>query len=516
VALAILLVVVDVALDEPLRRVMEGKLNERLDGYTVAIGELDFHVLGGSLHLHDVLVTQDANPDPPVARIARLGTGIHWRALLRARVVADVEFQEPVLHINRAHLQAEAADEVPARKRGWQAALQALYPFEINRFAVYGGALTYLDREGTEPLDLTDVTFEAENIRNIQVADRTYPSSLWLEAVVFGAGKLRLDGHADFLATPHVGLKGSLVLEGVPLGRLLPVAGRFNVQVPQGVLSARGLVEYAPTIRQVDLEELRIEALRLDYVHAAETARRERQRVRKAARAAEAVTNEPDTVVRVRHAVITGTIGFVNEAAKPPYRLFLENARIEAEHLSSHGAERPAVITVRGLFMSSGTTVASATFRPGDKGPDFDLAVRIDGTQVRSMNDLLRAHGGFDVVDGRFSLVSEIGVRDREIRGYVKPLFQDLDVYDRRQDRHKNVFRKLYEGIVGGIAKILENRPREEVATKADLWGRLENPESSTWQIIVGLIQNAFFKAILPSFESQVRVTSRRGGSSAR
>ena len=36
-----------------------------------------------------------------------------------------------------------------------------------------------------------------------------------------------------------------------------------------------------------------------------------------------------------------------------------------------------------------------------------------------------------------------------------------MDVYDERQDRHKNVFRKLYEGVVGGVAKLLENVPRE-------------------------------------------------------
>ena len=33
----------------------------------------------------------------------------------------------------------------------------------------------------------------------------------------------------------------------------------------------------------------------------------------------------------------------------------------------------------------------------------------------------------------------------------------------------------------------------------------LENPNANTWQIIVNLIQNAFFKIILPEFEEKVR-----------
>ena len=47
---------------------------------------------------------------------------------------------------------------------------------------------------------------------------------------------------------------------------------------------------------------------------------------------------------------------------------------------------------------------------------------------------------------------------------------------------------------------LLENRSRQQVATKINISGSLDKPETSSWQIIVELIRNAFFKAILPSF----------------
>ena len=56
---------------------------------------------------------------------------------------------------------------------------------------------------------------------------------------------------------------------------------------------------------------------------------------------------------------------------------------------------------------------------------------------------------------------------------------------------------------------LLENIPRREVATKADLSGPLENPQASTWQVLVSLIQNAFFRAILPGFERELGRASR-------
>jgi hypothetical protein len=87
----------------------------------------------------------------------------------------------------------------------------------------------------------------------------------------------------------------------------------------------------------------------------------------------------------------------------------------------------------------------------------------------------------------------------------VKPLFQDMVVYDPAQDRDKKPLRKVYESVVGGISKILQNRPRDEVATRVELSGRLENPDSSLIETIGGLVQNAFFKAILPGFDAQAR-----------
>ena len=51
---------------------------------------------------------------------------------------------------------------------------------------------------------------------------------------------------------------------------------------------------------------------------------------------------------------------------------------------------------------------------------------------------------------------------------------------------------------------LLENFPRDEVATQADIGGPLDNPQASTWQVVVTLIQNAFFKAILPGFEREL------------
>jgi len=42
------------------------------------------------------------------------------------------------------------------------------------------------------------------------------------------------------------------------------------------------------------------------------------------------------------------------------------------------------------------------------------------------------------------------------------------------------------------------------VATVADISGPLDNPKASTLQVIGRLIENAFFRAILPGFQRDV------------
>jgi hypothetical protein len=87
------------------------------------------------------------------------------------------------------------------------------------------------------------------------------------------------------------------------------------------------------------------------------------------------------------------------------------------------------------------------------------------------------------------------------VEGYAKPLFADLDVCDSEQDAADNPLRKAWEAVVGATSELLANRERGEVATVTDLSRRIENPDASVWQILGGLLRNAFFQAILPGLE---------------
>jgi hypothetical protein len=197
------------------------------------------------------------------------------------------------------------------------------------------------------------------------------------------------------------------------------------------------------------------------------------------------------------------TFSFRNEAAKTPYRLFLSDTEIRVANLSNQREEGTATGTVKEKFMGSGDTNIQSTFLPAGKRFDLDLKVRIDGTDLTAMNDLLRSYGRFDAGGGEFSFYSEVNMRRGNVKGYIKPLFKDAEISDPLKESEKEFMRKVKETGLSGVAWILKNRPHREIATTVNISGTVDSPEYGTWKAVGGLLKNAFIKPLLPGFEEK-------------
>lgn len=496
-------------ISEPLRRRIESELNQTVTGYTVSIPTLRFQPWSFSLTLVDASVRQAAHPEPPVLTLPSLFAGVHWRALLHGRLVADFLLDSPHLHINLPQLEHEASDKVPLKDKGWQDTLEKIYPLKVNQFRIRNATLTYVDDDTEHPLVLRQTNFLATNVRNIESPDRAYPSPIHLDAVVFDGGRLRVDGAANFLAVPQPGIKAEVEVSKVPLRHLKPVTQHANVYVTGGTLAALGEVEFAPKIEQAHLHRVTVDDVTVDYVHSPETAAAEAEHVDKTERTAGEVTDKPGVLLAVDQVVVkNATFGYVDQTRQPNFRLFVAKAGVDLQGVSNRADAGPMHLTMDGAFMGSGATRVDVSLQPRRSHPDLDLAVDIEPTQMTTMNNLLRTYGNFDVVAGEFSFYSQLHIKEGRIDGYVKPLFTGLKVYDRRQDRDKPLFQQIYEGLVGGVAGLLENRSRR-VATQVTVSGPSEAPQTSTWEVLSNLLYNAYVKSIVPGFEHSVREASQ-------
>jgi hypothetical protein len=489
---------------------MERRINAPLKGYSVRLPGLHFQPIGLSLTLKGMTVFQQANPEPPIARFPVLHFGISWREILRGKVVGEVEAERPEVRIDLRQYRTEAASAVPLKERGWQQAVEAIYPFKINALEIENGSFTYIDQDPDKPLRLTRMNLAASNIRNVRLPDNVYPSSFRMETAIFGTGRGIVEGNANFLAEPYLGVNARMKLTDVPLEYFRPVVARTNLSIRSGTFSGSGSIEYAPNVKTAHLDNLAVQGMEVDYVHSARTAEAEKRRAEVVGKAVKEAPRS-EMLFRVdRLRLSRCSVGMRNENADPAYRVFLTDADLRLTNLSNKFSQGPAEMELKGKFMGSGPTVVNARFRPEISGPDLDLQIKIENTRMADMNELFRAYGNFDVTEGLFSFYSELQVRNEAISGYIKPFFKDMKVYDERTDREKTGFRQMYEMLVGGVARLLESRHRGEVAAKADVSGPVARPRLSNWQIIGKLIENAFFKTILPGFEKEASRAKRK------
>lgn len=480
----------------------EREANARLSGYALQIGSVRFRPWTLTLTLRNVVVRQLAHPEPAVLALPRLVVDVEWPALLFGRVVARARLDAPALVIDVQQLRSEARDPVPLARRGWQR-LPELYPLEVNTLTVRDGTLIYRVAEAREPIRLTAIYGAARNIRRIEAGDASHPSPLHLEAVVFDRGRARFDGAADFLRHRRTAVRGRGAIDAVPFATLGPLLRSYPLRIEGGTLAAAGDVDLGDTGVSAHLASVSIDGLRVDYLGGGDP--REAAAVREVAQVARRASRDPAVRLRIDELRLGGDFGFVNRDRRPEYRLFLDQAQVVARGFDNQDRVGRSTLRVRGRPMGSGRAWLRGEFRNGPGPADFALDLRADGTSLRALNPLLRAHANLDASAGRVTLYSQLLVRNGRIRGYVKPLVEDARIYDREQDADDGPLHRLYERIADGVRSILENHERDTLGTVADLSGPLDDPRASTWQIIRNLARNAFVEALLPGFEGRAR-----------
>lgn len=506
VLLVVGVLLISIRVEEPLRHRIEQEINQPLEDYSIAIGRLDIHPLSASVTLEDLKVWKDDLPDPALVEVPRLDGRLDWRALLSGKVVVSLRVERPALFVNRAQLREEARDEKPIEEKGWQEAIENVNLLEINQLHVVDGRFTYLEDAGGDPVELEAIDLRVTNIRNIRSESETYPSSLALDARVFDEGYLEVEGDADFLSVPRPTGQIRFSLTGAPLARLAPASRLAGVAIRGGRVTAAGRLESAPDVSTIQIEELVVDGVEVDYVETEAPKTTAKAAAIKATESTTEAVTKSATDSRIEIMIDSfemrdANIGFVNAAVSPRYRLFLDIDRATLEDFSNRGVGDASPFALDGRFMGSGTLQLRGRIQPDEDGPDLGLELEMKDVEIETLNELLRAHGGLDVVSGRLSVFSEVKLQDRKIDGYVKPLFVDLEVSDPEQDADKPLLSRIYEGSVGAVARLLENDPLEQVATVTPIEGEIDAIDIDGWRSFVLLLRNGFVEAIREGLE---------------
>lgn len=494
----------DTLLAGPMQRWAERTMNANLNGYTVRIGSVRPHLWRFAFDLNNLVVTQNTHPTPAVANFRALQFSLQTKALLHFKLAGNLNIVRPALHIDLTQIEEEVHSHVSLKERGWQQAVESLFPFKFDQVKVQDGSVLYLSGgTASKPIQITQIAMVAQNVRNIAVSKDTYPSPVTLQGTLFDTGKVSFKGAADFMREPRAGAQGEIRLERVPLDRLSPLAEEFQLKTTGGFLSLQGSVESTPEAQSAHLSRVEFTDLQVDYITSQATKAIEKKHAKQAVKLADKVRNTPELWLEVDALTLRDSrFGFENKGATPPYRVFISQLSLDLDHLSNQPGQVASGFRAHGAFMGSGTARLKGKVRTSAKPVDAEVHLEVEDAKLTSLNGLLMAHAGVDVADGQFSVFTEVKVKNGKIDGYIKPLIKNLKIYDRQKDKDKRFGKRVEMHVLQFLANLFKNHDSKAVATVVRISGSTGGPDTNEWEVIRKLIGNGLSHAILPGFLS--------------
>ncbi len=197
--------------------------------------------------------------------------------------------------------------------------------------------------------------------------------------------------------------------------------------------------------------------------------------------------------------IVNGKVTFQNPKQKPHVDVSLQDIHLVAQDLTNmHESteELPATLSASAAATGNGQLELDMQMDMIDEIPAFQATFRVHSLALPPMNDFIKSYGHFDVKNGSLSLVSEMKVENRQIQGYVKPVFEDLQIFSLQQEDLKNPGEAGWEAVLGLGIELFENQENEQMTLKVPLKGTLEAPQPNVAATVLQTFQYAFQDAI--------------------
>jgi hypothetical protein len=193
IPLIIILIVINFALEGWVKDYVNNQINA-LEGYSGKISDVNIHLWRGAYQIDDlVLLKEKGGLKEPFLAIKKIDLAIQWRALFDGKVVSEVDLYNPDIKFAKAQTGADS---------DWLGLLKSLVPFDINRFEVHNGKISYIDWSAEPNINIyiKDLFSNITNISNVINKEQTLPSNIKITGTSIGGGKLNIDGKMNTLS----------------------------------------------------------------------------------------------------------------------------------------------------------------------------------------------------------------------------------------------------------------------------------------------------------------------------
>ncbi|MCL6258411.1 DUF748 domain-containing protein [Aquiflexum sp. TKW24L] len=218
--------------------------------------------------------------------------------------------------------------------------------------------------------------------------------------------------------------------------------------------------------------------------------------------------------VQINNLKITNAkISYLDPTVDPKVDVYFDGFNLIGENLSNVEDEEkvlPGYIKIDSKAMGEGSMVMEMHVNILKEIPDFDLNLAFEEIDLVKFNSFMEAYANLELKSGILSVFTELIVNNGEINGYLKPVIENFEVNQEAEDR--NLPEKVYDAVVNLVGKVLENPKEEQIASRVELSGHVENIENDPWQAVFGLLRNAFIEAYSKEIENSINFGSSGSG----
>jgi hypothetical protein len=161
-----------------------------LDGYYGHVDDIDLAIIRGAYTIDDIYINkvdEKGNVLTEFFSSPEIDLSVEWRAIFEGKIVAEVEFESPILNYTMG---ANVGDKAPKDSTSFIELVKDFVPLDINRCAANNGQVHYRDESSSPPVDvpLTEMQLEGRGLTNKPAEGVVLPATIDMSATLYDGG----------------------------------------------------------------------------------------------------------------------------------------------------------------------------------------------------------------------------------------------------------------------------------------------------------------------------------------
>jgi hypothetical protein len=198
-----------------------------------------------------------------------------------------------------------------------------------------------------------------------------------------------------------------------------------------------------------------------------------------------------------RFGVHSGEIHYRDYSKKPEVDVVIDRVQMVATNLTNSkklSKTLNANIQIEGRPLREGEIKTEIDLDPYAAKPTFATKLEMSDLPLVKLNDFAKAYAGITFEGGTLRVATEMTAKNGSFTGYVEPVFDKMSIFDPAHDTESPID-FVWQGIVGGLTRIIRNHGKDRFGTKVPLSGSFDDPAPEVLTTVFNVFRNAFIKA---------------------